>query len=213
MKYNIEEKLPENFYVFKKDEYNKGYFREESSLFLEALDRATKENDIQRYIKESDKWFIPLSILKDYDFGHHFACVVPEYSLGAEYIVDYMLIGKNSIGYNIVFVEFEDVNVDYRLKKSNTESDKVRKGITQIRDWKRWIEENKSYFMNREGIRSISNNIPSWAFWYCLVVGRRERMDDMANKLRGEIQREIRGLHIISYDRLVDNIKMMSNGI
>ena len=35
---------------------------------------------------------------------------------------------------NFVFVEFEDVNVDYRLKTANSETDKVRKGLNQIRD-------------------------------------------------------------------------------
>lgn len=128
-----------------------------------------------------------MSILKNYDFGHHFACVVPEYSLGSEYRVDYLLIGKNSIGYQFVLVEFEDVNVEYKNKTSNSETEKVRKGLTQIRDWKRWIDKNKDYFENSEGISEFGRNIPSWGFYYCLVVGRRGKMDDMANKLRGEM--------------------------
>lgn len=98
---------------------------------------------------------------KYYDFGHHFSCVVPEYSLGDEYRVDYLLIGKNSIGYQFVFVEFEDVNVDYKNKTSNSETEKVRKGLTQIRDWRRWIDQNKSYFEDREGIAEFGRNIPS----------------------------------------------------
>lgn len=205
--------LPPNFKVLSKEFCHKTDFTKEAKLLEEELDKATKESDIQSYIKDNEKWFIPLSLLKNYDFGHHFACVVPEYSLGNEYRVDYLLVGKNSIGYQFVFVEFEDVNVNYRNKKSNSETEKVRKGITQIRDWKRWLDQNKAYFENREGIAEFGRNIPSWGFYYCLVVSRRKKMDDMANKLRGEVQKEYVDLKIVSYDRLVDNVSMMHNGI
>lgn len=136
---------------------------------------------------------------------------MPEYQLGAEYRLDYLLIGKNSLGYQFVFVEFEDVNVDYRLKTSNAETDKVRKGLNQIRDWKRWIEQNRGYFLNSEGFKDISNNVPSWGFRYCLVVSRRDRMDELSNQLRGEMQ-DI-GVKIISYDRIVDYVGLLHNGI
>ena len=81
---------------------------------------------MQRYIKSNQKWFIPLSILKAYDFGHHFSCVVPEFQLGSQYRLDYLLVGKNSLGYQFVFVEFEDVNVDFRIKTANAETVLVR---------------------------------------------------------------------------------------
>ena len=68
-------------------------------------------------------------------------------------------------------MEFEDVNVDYRLKTANSETDKVRKGLNQIRDWKRWIEQHREYFLGGEGIRKIAHNVPLWGFRYCLVVG------------------------------------------
>lgn len=182
----------------------------ESREFLKIVDSATKEGDVQTYIKENEKWFIPLSILKAYDFGHHFSCVVPEYPLGAEYRVDYLLIGKNSIGYQFVFVEFEDVNVDYTIKTRNSETDKVRKGIDQIRDWKRWMDRNKEYFLKSEGIKEFGSFFPDWMFRYCLVVSRRERMNEVANNLRGEMSKEIT---IIPYDRLVDYVEQLHNGI
>lgn len=56
-----------------------------------------------------------------------------------------MLIDENSDGYSIVLVEFEDDNTDFILKSSNTEAESVRKGITQIRDWKRWMDSNKDF--------------------------------------------------------------------
>lgn len=205
--------LPNNFIELSLDCCRKTDFNKEAELLRVELDKVSKENDIQSYIKNNKKWFIPLSILKNYDFGHHFACVVPEYSLGNEYRVDYLLIGKNSLGYQFVFVEFEDVNVDFRNKTSNSATEKVRKGITQLKDWRRWIDRNKNYFEGKEGIKEFCRNIPSWGFHYCLVVGRRERMDNISNMIRGEMQDDFRGLKIISYDRLIENVSLMHNGI
>lgn len=187
-------------------------FYSESDALLAELNLAAKETDIQRYIKNNQKWFIPGSIMLDYDFGHHGAFLVPEQELGAEYCADYMLLGSNSIGFQIVLVEFEDVNVDYKLLSSNSETEAVRKGLTQIRDWKRWMTENRVYFFESCGLGEIGRHIPLWSIHYCLVVSRRSRMNEMANLMRGQTQFEIPELHIITYDRLVDNIKKLSNG-
>lgn len=187
-------------------------FEKEANQFQQVLDAATKENDVQQYIKLTGKWFIPASLLKDYDFGHHSAYLVPEQSLGAEYRADYMLLGHNSIGHQIVLVEFEDVNVDYTIKSSNSETVAVRKGLTQIRDWKRWMDDNRAYFLKSCGLSEIANSIPSWGIHYCLVVSRRARMNEVSNQMRGQMQHESPELHIVTYDRLVDNVRELTNG-
>lgn len=203
--------VPKKFY-----ELQYGWYRDidldyEAEQLLKVLDSAKKENDIQNYIKENKKWFIPASIFEDYDFGHHEAYISVEQPLGAEYKADYMLLGRNSIGHHIILVEFENVNVDFRLQKSNMETEAVRKGMTQINDWKRWMDNNRLYFLQSCGLSDIGRNIPTWGITYCLVVGRRKRMDDISNQMRGQIQYE-RGVHIITYDRLVDNIRKLGNG-
>ena len=193
----------------KTGEYN---FEQEANQFLSVLDSASKENDVQNYIKRNEKWFITASLLKDYDFGQHEAYLIPKQELGSEFRVDYMIVGKNSLGYQVVLVEFENVNVDYKLHLSNTETEAVRKGLTQIRDWDRWMETNKQYFLESSGLISLTRIIPSWCIHYCLVVSRRTRMDEISNQLRGHSQKNS-NLHIVSYDRLVDNIRRLTNGI
>ena len=204
--------VPKNYYEFELGWYRNYDFECEANALLQVLDIANKENDIQRYIKENRKWFIPASIFEEYDFGHHEAYIVPEQALGAEFRVDYMLVGKNSIGHHIVLVEFENVNVDYKLQSLDMESNSVRKGMTQIKSWKRWMDDNRNYFMDSCGLTNISANIPTWGINYCLVVGRRNRMDDKANQMRGQTQYEEGNLKIISYDRLVENVRRLSNG-
>lgn len=204
-------KVPDTFYEFQYGWYRDINLDYEAERLLGVLNSAQKENDIQRYIKENKKWFIPASIFEDYDFGHHEAYIRVEQPLGAEYRADYMLLGRNSIGYHIVLVEFENVNVDFRLQKSNMETEAVRKGMAQINDWKRWMDSNRVYFLQSCGLSDVGRNIPTWGITYCLVVGRRKRMDDTANEMRGQIQYE-RGVHIITYDRLIDNILKLGNG-
>ena len=208
----MEYKLPERFIKFPMGWQREYDFKKEAEDLLEVIKYATKEKDIQDYIKQNRKWFIPASIFKNYDFGHHEAYLVPEQALGNKYRVDYMLLGRNSLGYQIVFVEFENINVDYCLKKSPRQSDAVRKGIDQIKDWRRWIDDNRKNFLDDCGLRDISGNIPVWGFWYCLVVGRRDRMDSIANELRGQEQYITPQLKIISYDRLVENVELLHNG-
>ncbi len=203
---------PKNFIEFKYGWHRKIDFKKEAELLKAILDDAEKENDIQHYIKSNEKWFIPASLFEEYNFGHHEAYIAPEQALGNEYRVDYMLLGRNSIGHQIILVEFEDVNVDYKLKNCNMESESVRKGLAQIRDWKRWMDDNRQYFIKSCGLYDIGKNIPSWGIYYCLVVGRRNRMDDVANQMRGQSQRDTPGLHIVSYDRLIDNVRKLSNG-
>ena len=187
-------------------------FEREANKLQQVLDAAKKESDIQQYIKHTGKWFIPGSLLLDYDFGHHSAYLVSEQTLGAEYRADYMLLGHNSIGHQIILVEFEDVNVDYVLQNSNSETMEVRKGLVQIRDWKRWMDSNRIYFLNSCGLSEIANSIPSWGIHYCLVVSRRARMTEVSNQMRGQMQHESPELHIVTYDRLVDNVRKLTNG-
>ena len=205
-------KIPKNFYAFEYG-WHKGIdFDKEAEALLKVLNNATKENDLQRYIKQNEKWFIPASIFECFDFGHHEAYLVPEQPLANNYRADYMLMGRNSLGYHIVFVEFEDVNVDYRLQNANVESNPVRKGLAQIKDWNRWFQDNRKFFLDNNGLSEIAGNIPPWGIWYVLVVGRRDRMDNNVNQMRGEMLREGIGIKIISYDRLVDNVRLLSNG-
>ena len=187
-------------------------FAKEADQLKKVLDAATKETDIQQYIKSKRKWFIPASILKDYDFGHRSAYLVSEQALGIEYRADYMLLGFNSAGPQIVLVEFENVNVDYKITTSNSETADVRKGLTQILDWKRWMDDNRMYFLNSCGLSEIARSIPSWGIHYCLVVSRRTRMNEVCNQMRRQKQHEVSELRIITYDRLVDNVRELRNG-
>ncbi len=184
----------------------------EADEFRKVIYSAENENQIQSYIKDNRKWLIPGAIFKDYNFGHHDAYLFPELKLGSEYIVDYALLGKNSDGYSIVLIEFEKANIPFLLTTSNTESDSVRKGITQIRDWKRWVDINRDYFFQSSNLKIKHIDIPTSRFYYCLVVSRRDYMSENAVELRSQICYEMNNTKIISFDRLADNICKLERG-
>lgn len=208
----MEHSIPNNFHTFEPNWYRDIDFNQEADSFLNVLNQSQKENDIQQYIKNNQKWFIPASIFKEYNFGHHEAYLIPEQPLGEKYRVDYMLLGRNSIGYQIVLVEFENANIDYKIKTANIETDSVRKGLAQLNDWEQWLDDNRDYFLNSCGLAKICGNIPTWGIFYCLVVGRRNRMDDEANRMRGKYQYKMSNYRIMTYDRLVENIRKLWNG-
>ena len=184
----------------------------EAQIYREVLYKSESEQQIQKYIKENRKWFIPGSILKNYNFGHHDAYLFPELKLGAEYVVDYALLGKNSSGYSLVLTEFEKPNTPFMILTSNTESHSVRKGLTQIRDWKRWMEDNRNYFFESMGLKNRGIYIPISRIFYCIVVSRRDYMDKKSRDLRSELCYERNNTDIISFDRLGDNICKLTEG-
>ncbi|MFG0217226.1 DUF4263 domain-containing protein, partial [Brevibacillus porteri] len=80
----------------------------------------TNERSILNFIKENKAHFIIASIMKEmYSFGHHDAFIIPEFQLGNKYQVDYLLIGKNSGGYEFIFVELEHPSKNIILKEGD----------------------------------------------------------------------------------------------
>lgn len=199
--------FPNNFLYL--GEFKDLDFELEAIEFQNVIYTAENELKIQQYIKQNRKWFIPGSIFLDYNFGHHDAYLFPEQQLGNEYAADYMLVGKNSDGYSIVLVEFEKANTEYLINTANTESESVRKGLTQIQDWKRWIDGNRDYFLKNIGLFQQGIDVPVYRIYYYLVVSRRDFMNQTALDVRCQSIYEKINTKIVTFDRLVDNIKKL----
>lgn len=198
-----------NNYLHLAEYKNEFDFEVEAGKFKDIIYKCKNELEIQQYIKQNKKWFIPGSIFVDYNFGHHDAYLFPEQELGNEFAVDYMLIGKSSDGYSVVMIEFEKANTEYLLKTRNTESESVRKGLTQIQDWKRWMDKNRDYFLRNVGLLQQGIDIPVYRIYYYLVVSRRDCMTPVALEVRSQSMYEMKNTKIVTFDRLVDNIRKL----
>lgn len=192
-------------------EYKKLDFDQEADKYHEKVYGAKNEREIQQYIKLNHKWFIPGSIFLDYNFGHHDAYLFPEQKLGNKYAADYMLLGKSSDGYSIILVEFEKANVPYCHVNDNMESDSVRKGITQIKDWQRWMGKNLEYFLRDIGLLQKGIDIPIYRIFYYLVVSRRDLMNERALDIRSQTMFDMNNVKIVTFDRLEDNVRKLKS--
>ena len=96
------------------------------------LDNSATEREILNFIRDKQAYFIIASILKGfhYRFGHHNAFAFKEFELPPNYLVDYLLVGKNSGGYEFVFIELE--NATGQITNNDGEfGTTIRKGIKQ----------------------------------------------------------------------------------
>lgn len=198
-----------NNYLHFSEYKNELDFEAEADKFKDIIYNCKNELEIQQYIKQNKKWFIPGSIFVDYNFGHHDAYLFPEQELGNEFAVDYMLIGKNPDGYSIVLIEFEKTNTEYLLQTRNTESESLRKGLTQIQDWKRWMDKNRDYFLRNIGLLQHGIGILVYQIHYYLVVSQRDFMTPVSLEVRSQSIYEMKKIRIVTFDRLVDNVRKL----
>lgn len=168
------------------------------------------ERDIVRFIKEAEAYYIIGSILNYYDFGHHEACIFPEFQLSSTYRVDYLLVGRNSDGYSFLFVELEHPKNQITLSDGELGS-AFRKGIKQIRDWRNWLNGNFSTFTSTiKNYKHPVNQMPDEFYsydptrcHYVVVAGRRDDLNDTTRRIRREHLEEQK-IRLLHYDNIID---------
>lgn len=193
------------------DTKNNQNFETLNQGFLDLLNTPTvHEQLILNYIKDNKAFYIPMSILNAGGFmiGNHESYLFPEFSLGQSYRADYLLVGKNSGGYEFVFVEFENPNQKIVLQ-DGTLGVTFRKGIDQVKSWSRWLEGHYSAlqeFWQRNTLQALPNefiNYSSAAMHFVVVAGRRDDFKDETYLLRREYEME-QHITLIHYDNLYE---------
>ncbi len=168
------------------------------------------EQLILNYIKDNRAFYIPMAILNAGGFmiGNHESYLFPEFSLGQSYRADYLLVGKNSGGYEFVFVEFENPNKNIVLQ-DGTLGMTFRKGIDQVKKWSRWLEGHYSAlqeFWQMNTLKPLPNEFISYksaAMHFVVVAGRRDDFKTETYNLRKEYRRE-QHITLLHYDNLYE---------
>lgn len=200
-----------NNYLDIEDLKNEKELKELADDFLRLLNIIVGEREILNFIRERNAYFVVASILKKYyDFGHHDAYIFPEFMLGNSYKVDYLLVGKNSGGYEFVFVELESPNkkatkVDGELGQPYT------KGIEQVDDWREWLEENyqslyetfKKYGHPTKSLPYEFLKLDTTRLHYVVVAGRRGHFSENTYRKRRYKERN-ESIKLLHYDNLYD---------
>lgn len=176
------------------------------------------ERDILNFVKAENAYFIIGSILKQTSYGHHDRYIFAEIQLPPNYQADYLLIGKNSHGYNFLFVELENPTGSIILQDGSFGA-AIRKGLNQVEDWKIWNESNLSSLRGSlQKLNVLGKELPkeffeydSSRYEYAVVAGRRSDFNDKSNRARRRLGRD--GIYILHYDNLLElSEKLIKSG-
>lgn len=179
-------------------------------------DQNSSERDILKFINHTPAQYIIGSLLTYKDFGHHVTYIFPEFSIGnGTYYADYLIVGKNSGGYEFVFVELESPNKSTTIK-NGYEGLATRSGLNQISDWKRQIEgdfasitkEFEKFCIDTKKSPQEFKQYDSTRMHYMVIAGLRDDYNDVTyctRRLKAKEQR----IEMYHYDNLIDFSKLL----
>ena len=178
-------------------------FQADVDGFRDVLETAKSERAPQLYLQEHPQ------LLCCFLRSGHGEWVVPQKRLGAEYVPDFVVGCGNSGGIFWNAIELESPNAKFVIKNGQPTRE-LRTAISQIEDWRRWLESNLDYARrapsrNGLGLEEISPQIPSH-----IVIGRSSDLNARFNALR-KTYYERSMIEIITYDGLLERFAWIKN--
>jgi Shedu protein SduA, C-terminal len=160
----------------------------------DALGSATDERPLQKVLEEHPE------MLGHIVTGHHGTYVIPQASLGGQYVPDFLIAAETSNGLQWTLVEIESPNAPLTIADGQ-HSHQLRKAIQQIIDWREWLSDNAAYARqskaeNGLGLPGIRTDARA------LIIISRESLITTAGKNRARELGE-RNIEIRTYDWLL----------
>ncbi len=173
-------------------------------------DQTTTEREILNFINHKSAHFIIASLFNRTSFSNHEAYIFPEFIIGGGiYRADYLLVGKNSGGYEFLFVELEAPNGRTTIKNGHP-GQSERSGINQIKDWKSSLQSDYDKVFaeyqkhtNKECLPLEFQKYDHTRFHYAVVTGRRDDYNNVTYRERRETMLE-NNIMLLHYDNLFD---------
>ncbi|MCY4369242.1 MAG: DUF4263 domain-containing protein [bacterium] len=145
--------------------------------FRKLLDRSPGEHEVHRFLEGKPEFLVQVL------GGGHGRCQLSKYrerflskpKLGAEYIPDFLIAEASSIGIQWHCVELKAPSKGLQTQDGR-ELAPVCEAIHQIRDWRKWLQDNRRYARapsseNGLGLASIDSRIPG-----LIIVGRSQNL-------------------------------------
>jgi hypothetical protein len=165
------------------------------SKWEDLLNQELNENIYHEYLKENTGFFFS-------DFNCYLT--ISKLKLGAELETDFINIrDERSNGIVYEFIEIEKPS-SRLFNKNGSPAKDFNNAIQQIRDWKRFLIDNKSWlrkFLPSQTTRVLNNA----GVEFTIIIGRRTENQTEIEK-RNQIASEM-GIKIRSFDYLTDLIK------
>ena len=186
------------------------------SEFENIIQSKTKtESDILNFINTNEANFIIASVMKGlhFNFGHHEAYCFKEFQLGINHRVDYLLVGKNSGGYEFIFVELENPRGSITTADGSFGTT-IRKGIKQLNDWDVWLDENyPSLRTVFEKMKNVKKSLPreftvydKSRMHFVIVAGQRVDFKDTTYRNKRKFIKN-GSFTLLHYDNLLDSTR------
>jgi hypothetical protein len=104
----------------------------------EVVNDAEDERPIQAHLAAHP------TLLSAHLTGGHGRWVRPQVRLGAQYVADFLIADKDSMGMHWTLVELESPKAQICLRSGGF-AQKAREGIDQIDAWREWLGRNHPY--------------------------------------------------------------------
>lgn len=212
---NLQSLFPNNHLNIFHLQSNKLDYIKKLQGFIQLVDNPDiSEREILNFIRKEEAHFIISSALNFTDFGHHDGYIFQEVALPPNHQADFLVIGKNSHGYHFLLFELENPYNNITTKDGSYGAT-IRKGISQIDDWKAWMDKNFTTLKNvLLKVKNPNLELPpefyeydSTRFHYVVVAGRRENFSEKTYRLSRTMKRN--GTIVIHYDNLIDESKRL----
>jgi hypothetical protein len=184
--------------------------------FDNLLRSKVSERDVLNFINVNKYFNLIASIFfAGYTFGHHDAYLFKEFELTSTFKADYLLVGKNSHGYHLVFIELENPTGSITIDEGEFGLT-TRKGIKQVRDWDKWLESNyHSLFLIFNKFKNPRKDLPNEfrslnksRLNYVVIAGRRSDFSDNTYEEKRRLLRQ-NNINLLHYDNLMDYFKFL----
>jgi len=167
-----------------------------ADAFRAALNSATREEDLQRHLEAH-----PMLLVQSLTGGHG-RWVIPRQRLGAEFVTDFLVGERSSMGHEWLAVELESPRARM-FTKSGDPSARLTHALRQITDWRAWLKNNQNYAARPRpesglGLTGISPSLPA-----LVLIGRRAETDEGTSARRRQMCEDL-NVEIHSFDWLLD---------
>lgn len=165
-----------------------------------VVDGATDERPIQAHIASHP------TLLTAHLGGGHGRWVRPQVRLGSQYVADFLIAEKDSMGMHWTLVELESPRARLCLKSGGL-AQKARQGMDQIDGWRDWLGRNHAYAASPVdeqglGLREIDPRPPG-----LVLIGRRDEGLNGCQRTRRAAKAD-RRIEVHTYDWLVERVEV-----
>ena len=171
---------------------------EDVEQLQEVIEAADNEKPIQEFIERHPQILGAL-------LGGDVRFCLPRSSLGGKYVTDFLVSDVDSMGIRWVLVELETPRSTVTLKGSNELEQHARKGVSQVSEWREWLQNNLDTARRsrrNDGLGLVEIRPQSEGV---VLVGRRALLFDNTHTVRNPIREQSR-IRVHTYDWLLERL-------